>query len=547
MLLCFRRLIDGALLPCLALLALTGVGGCEPQVVYPDAAGADAGPPPLSLRIATVGPVGLPFGSSAIIEVELTDGLGTPQAGETISFALEGTTADTSLGALDGMTDERGRATVQLTAGERTSSFRLRANHPLSSPAWIDITVAASFGRLVVQPSYEGERPVERWGITVFRGGDCSAARVATEGGFRRVISGADGEVRYDALATDVTYTVLVRGYAVSGGMDRVTAIGCTMGVGVLADRETTVVIPASSAELMLGGAYEVVVNLDTTAAITAPLEDFVLDAESRVGSANDDGARMLDALTLVLASDVDGLAALTRLRAAGAEDAIATLLIDDDSAPSSYVGPVLRSAASALYDLRAEAFLDVLSGDVPGFTVRRIVAASRSASPLTLALDPAGATVLIAATFLPGDDQLVLDRLSVPVRLGASLQAVLEAQAGASLDGVDALFGSAPCESLATFVGADTELASACDGACVALACEAVLATTLALALSETTSLDTSFARLELAGSIEVRDIDGDLAADTLRGSLEGSYVDEAGAGDGVVLAELSGARSID
>jgi len=497
--------------------------------------------------MVTVGPVGLPFGSSAIIEVELTDGSGAPQPGEAINFALEGTTADTSLGALDGTTDAVGRATVQLTAGERSSSFRLRANHALSSPAWIDITVASSFGRLVARPIYEGERPVERWGVTVFRGGDCIAALSATDGGFRRVISGAEGEVRYDALATDVTYTVVVRGFATSGGMDRMTAIGCTMGVGVLADRETTLEVPALSAELMLGGAYEVVVNLDTTAAITSPLEAFVLDAESRVGSATDDAERMLDALSLVLVDDVDGLAAIARLRLGGATDAIATMLLDDDSAPSAHVGPALRVAAVALYDLRAEAYLDVSIGDVPGFAVRRIVAASRSATPLTLALDPEGAVVLIAATFLPEGDQLVLDRLSVPLRLGAALQAVLEAQASASLDGIDPFFGSAPYETLATFVESDPELAGVCDAGCVALACEAALTATLTLALGDGSSLDASFARLELSGSIEVRDVDGDLAADTLRGSLEGSYVDETGAGTGAVLAELSGARSID
>ncbi len=547
MLLCFRRLIDGALLPCLALLALACVGGCEPRpLLFVDAPGADAGPPPLLLRMVTVGPVGLPFGSSAIIEVELTDAAGVPQAGETVSFALEGTSADASLGALDATTDAMGRASVQLNAGARASSFRLRANHRLSSPAWIDITVAASFGRLSVRPSYEGDRPVERWGVTVFRGGDCPAALVATDGGFRRVIASAEGEVRYDALATDVAYTVVVRAYAMSGGVDRITAIGCTMGVGVLADRETPLVVVASSAELMLLGAYEIVMDVDLTGAIEAPVEDFIVEAESRTGGAGDDAARMLDALSVVLAGDVDGLAAVTRLRASGAEDDLSMLLTDDDSAPSGKIGPALRSAADALYDVRAEAFLDVLSGDVPGFSVRRIVAASHSATPLNLTLDPVS-TTLIAATFLSGDDQLVIDRLSVPMHLGAALSAVLDARADASLDGVDAIFSGAPCETLASFVASDTELAAACGGSCVALACEGALASTLSVALAELGTLDTTFARLELAGSVAIDDVDGDLAADTLRGSLPGNYVDETGAGERSVVAELSGARAIE
>jgi hypothetical protein len=511
-----------------------------------DAPLADAGPPALTLRAVTVGPVGLPFGTATAIEVELTDAGGAVQPGELVTFALEGSAADSSLGYLEATTDARGRASVRLQAGERPASFRVRANHALASPVWIDVTVAASFGRLVARPTYGGSRTIERWTLTLFSTGDCTAALAAPDTGLSRVISAATGEARFDALPTDGSYTVLARASVSGDTSDRVTATGCVMGVGVLADADTVVEVVATSAPLDLGGAYEVTLALDTRAGAAAPLDDVVAMAGARVGDATDDANRMFDALGDELAGNSAGLAALARLRSSAGPTVLAGLLILDGSAPSADLGALLGRVIDALADLRVEGTLEFAVGDVPNLALRRLVADGMGTTPLVFAA-PFSGDVVVAATFLGDTDVLALERLSIPLPLGQALAAVLEAQrTAAGLDSTGELLGSDACSSLRTYVETDAPLAGACDASCTARACSAGLDATLAAAIGDPASLDASRERLELSGNLEVRDLDLDLRADTLHGPLTGTFRSADGSAEGPVTGELSAARPL-
>lgn len=531
----------------LSLLLLPGgVAGCSPvPLVISDAPGADAGPPALTLTPITPGPVGLPFGSSTEIVVALTDGGGRPRAGEPVSFALDGSGADVSLEALESSTDGDGEARVRLSAGERPASFRVRANHPLASPVWIDVTVAASFGALVTVPIYDGARTVDGWTVALFRGGDCATALAAPIADAARVIRAASGEARFSALATDVSYTAVVRGESTSPPVT--TAIGCVMGVGVLADRDVRVEVHAVDAPLVLGGTYEVAVALDAADAVTDPLAAFLSAAVVRAGDPTDDATRMLEALETELAADSAGLAALARLRAGGASERLASELVLTGDAPTEQLGALMDGATAALFDLRFEGTLTVASGVVATISLRRVVAASEGGAPLTLGLSTAVPVVLVV-TAVSEADVLNVDRLSFPLSLGEVLAAVVVAQRDAArATSPGDVFGDAPCDALAAFVDEDAALALACDTDCVAAACGAALDATWQTALGEPYPLDAVRSSIELSGTLDLSDADGDLSVDGLHGTLAGSYVALDGLSDGPISAELSAASTIE
>jgi hypothetical protein len=513
--------------------------------VSTDAPPLDAGPPALTLTPVTAGPVGLPFGSTTEIVVALTDAEGRPQPGQPVSFALDGSAADVSLDALEATTDADGEAHVHLAAGERPATFRVRASHPLASPVWIDVTVAASFGELVAIPVYDGPRVVDGWTVALFRGGDCTTALAAPIADAARVIRAASGEARFSALGTDVSYTVVVRGESTTPAVT--TAIGCAMGAGVLADRETRLEVPAVGTMLGLAGTYEVAVGIDAADAVAGPLTIFLGAALLRAGEPIDDAGRMLEALEAELAADTDGLAAIARLRAGGAAETLAAGLSLDASAPTEQLADLLDGATAALFDLRVEGSLTVEAGVVATLGLRRVVAASGSGSPLPLALPMSGAPAVLVVTHVDEADVLNVDRLSFPLSLGEALRAVVAARRAAAGSSSGDRFGDVPCATLADFVADDAVLASACDADCVEAACGRALDATWDAALGELATLDVARASIELSGAVDLRDGDGDLGVDGLHGTLDGSYRGSDGATFAPVSAELSAARTVE
>lgn len=504
--------------------------GCNVTTYVGDAPSGDTDPEVLTLAFVTPGPVAMPFGTTTSLEVALTDGSGTPRAAELVSFALDGMPADSTLSALEDDTDSNGVATVMLHAGDRAATYRVRANHPNASPVWLDVTVAASFGRLVVSPTWDGA-PVESWSVVLFDGLDCAAAPTAS-GGITRVVAAdsLDG-ARFDALPTDRTFTAFVRGLVA----DRTVATGCRMGIGVLADTETTALVPVSALPLALSGGYELSLAIDASAAL-APLSGFSADASLRAGTAADDAARLFAALDGTLGAD--GRLALGRLGVAG-ELLLTGLLVADDSAPSTEVGPALLRAAESLAHLRYDADLTIGAGDVPTLTALRWLADETGASPLVLDGVPLDGA-LLATSFAPDTSSWLVDRLSLGLPLTAALAAAVMAEArAASLGGP---LDRGTCDTLDRFVEAQTELASTCDAACRAAACATALEATLTAALDDGGALDASRSRFELSGTLEAHDDDRDLSVDRLGGTLEGHYgadgATEGGAAQGVVAA---------
>jgi hypothetical protein len=526
----FLRLRPG-LLAALALAA--SVMGCDQSLLVVDVPSRDAGPPPLVLAFVTPGPVGQPFGTSTPLEARLTDETGAPVASEEISFALDGSPAASTLDALAASTDANGIARVVLRAGDRPATYRVRASHPLASAVWLDVTVAASFGRLAVHPIWAGP-PLDALTVGLFSGTDCAGAREMPDDGRTRVVPAEPPtDARFDALATDRSYTVHVRG----GVAGRFLVDGCVMGVGVLADTETTVEVPLASLPLTLTGAYEAQLTLGMRSAVEVPLSTWASAATAAAGTPADDALRLVSALETALAGDAAGLAALTRLGPSG----LTAALEADASAPSVVVPVELDRTIQALYLLRIEGDLSVAAGDVPTLSGRRVVADAASSAPLALAglsVEP----IVLAATYGPDAAAVIVDRLAFPMPLGALLSATLEARARSrSLPDRGALLGDAVCATLDRFVDSDAALGAACDATCRATACGAAREATWQVALAGQDDLDLLLGQVELSGTLGVRDEDRDLAVDAISGPLEGTYGPEGSAGapiDGALAA---------
>ncbi len=508
----------------LAAVVWLGLLGCEGHALLAADAPSDAGPPALTLRFALDGPVGLPFGTTTPLEVRLS-GPGGPAAGETVSFALDGSAGASSLTGLAATTDAEGIARVSLMAGDRPASYRVRANHPLAAAVWLEVNVAASFGRVVVRPVHEGE-PVERWSVGLFVGADCARASEAAEALRRRdVAADAGAEARFDALPTEATYTIVVHGLAGERNVER----GCVPGVGVLADAETVVSVPMSPAPRSLVGRYAATLSFALDPGSVALLADWIRGASERAGGAEADAARALAALSAALSEDPAALAALERLGPAPLEGGLLAT-----AAPSAELPVLLASAAAELAALDVVAELEVSEGDVLAMRPEGLVAAG-GASPLDLRgvpLEP----VLVAATYDPDRAVLVLDRLAVPLPLGAALVAVLDARARAlGLSDRGGLVGGEACAPLGAFLELDAALAAACGAACREAACAAMASGTLDAALADVASLDRARAQGELSGALAGRDVDRDLRVDLLDGVLSGTYGPEGGPGDPV------------
>jgi hypothetical protein len=97
----------------------------------------------------------------------------------TVRFALlsspDSDPNDASLDRLEAVTDEKGIATVTVTAPSGPSTFRLRASIDDSVHDELAVSVSdKGYGTLIVRPNYLGARPIDSWVSSVRLGESCA-------------------------------------------------------------------------------------------------------------------------------------------------------------------------------------------------------------------------------------------------------------------------------------------------------------------------------------------------------------------------------------
>ncbi|MEM1029150.1 MAG: hypothetical protein AAGN82_02320 [Myxococcota bacterium] len=99
-----------------------------------------------------------------------------PPAAYPVSWILSGQTLDASLSRTRTIADENGRATVRMRAPTQATAYVLRARIEGGASATRNVAVSdRGFGRLVVTPDYDGERPVGIWRGGMIAGTTCDA------------------------------------------------------------------------------------------------------------------------------------------------------------------------------------------------------------------------------------------------------------------------------------------------------------------------------------------------------------------------------------
>lgn len=127
-------------------VALLGLSGCTSA----DQAADDGLPAMLSL-LSPVSPLGLNYGESAVLELGYTLH-GKPRAGVTLRLSTDGDDGGTTLSSASVVTNDRGQASVLLTAGAAESAFHVLVTVAQADELVIDVAVSRyAFGSLAVR------------------------------------------------------------------------------------------------------------------------------------------------------------------------------------------------------------------------------------------------------------------------------------------------------------------------------------------------------------------------------------------------------------
>lgn len=505
--------------------------------------------------------VTLRFGEPATLSVRLTDRNGEPIEGQPIGFALMGRARDASLDELEVATDADGRADNRLMAGEVVATFRVRISAPGAGDLYVDIRVSnAGFGTLLVDAPYEGSRSVQQRSVAALAMMECAEAmRMAGDPMTTLTPETGDAPAEFLALPAEVSYAVMA---SADGADGTVLARGCVDGVMLGADEQVRIAVPFEDEPLAPQGSYDAVFTLDTSApsaTLVRTMRDalelaIIGDAVSLETPAAEAGF-LLDSLELALdaegLSSVEGVSALlTELRDARANPGATSL---ERSLASQLelgaVGP--RAAAVELgaqlgAALRAVAVEAQLSLDDQYFLSTSpqrwsTLPEDDDAEPVSIDVD--AAADLSQAEHELARDALVLSSTDLPSALGAlaaevtsAITSTAEGEAGVQLR---ALTG---CSELSTWLSAQSFDASACDAACVEMACARALARMAASARDALTAVDDERPAIRLGVELALTDDDGDLAVERIAGEmLEGVWRNPATTDD-VELEAITG-----
>ena len=523
------------------------VGCSGPRYVALDSGTPDASAPAGSLSLVSASTLMLHPGETTSIDVRFLDATGSPRAGVAIAAAIEGTALDATLGALSASTDDTGLAHASLTAGTSASSFRVRLSAALaSSPQYVDVGVGTSFGTLVVHAPYAGTRPVTHRVIDVVPGVTCAAlsSMPPTSGG--RTVRSLTDDVTITALPTTLSYAVLVR----ANGDLALEALGCAEGVVPTSGAPTTISVTLTEVPLGIAGGYAVDVSLRAGGGMQNRIAQWAIALRAAVAAQGGDAALLLNGVEAELARTGASADAthLHSLRTSSSLDAaLAAQLDDDGTSPTAVIASLLDEAAVAL--------------DSPTFSLTLTLGATSNGSLTTESVtcsDGRSGTVVLAhvpvvRTIMPSAIAGGMFTLEGPVdaQAGSLARAWVDA-VGADRAHVhtiqDVLAGQ--CSSLDTFastVGGMSALAS-CGATCRANACATALASLETILDAGMTEVDHDLDHVQLAGSVAMRDDDGDARVDRLDGTLHGQLVALDGTvvgPSGTVSGTLTGTRA--
>ncbi len=478
----------------------------------------------------------------AEIQVAYLDEDKEPIRQVSIEFVLEGDAPAVSLSADQVMTDERGTATVQLTAGSDSASFRVRANADGAAPVYVDVKVLKSAVREAkVEARYTGLRSVTKRIVTALPGIGCGAALAAgMKGEVTEHYDGAEEAVALQ-VGPGLHYALVCWGRDSS---DALLAEGCSeldVPVDPAIELET-VVIDLRDRAMSLSGSYGVTIGLDIAVSAARAGDTLIAGGQKLLsGEAFGDADYFLDAIEAkVRVTNKDGADEIASARLAlgmSLAESLHIALGDAKVGPEVWLYKLaeqIKTYGSALY-LDASYGVTSLAGVPMSITIASMESRTTNGKVVTLAYDVLSLpTASIDAQYDDARAVIAVDTLSVQLPLGSYAALLLDAIDARAEHGIKGeLASDSGCDELVAWVAEGQGLgtprgtiASACDGTCVRTACATSINALLKAARSQLSTLDPYHPSIGVRGELFVFDRDEDGLVDEIGAAvLEGSW----------------------
>lgn len=525
------RAVFGSVLVAIAFAAACADDGAGPDG---DAGGVDPPPPQPARRLVLETPAAmtLALGQTAEIAVRYEGDEGAV-VGEPVRFALVGSAHDSTLSALDMVTDGSGRAAVTLTAGGVVAVFQVRASAERAAPAYADVGVSdEGFGTVIVEAPYHGTRAVTSARVAAYANLPCDrlvdpATNETSPPDVERDVGSTDATAVFSALPSGIRYALLGRAYGPSGVE---VARGCVDRVEVGPGEQVSVQLVWIPHEIRSEGGFGVsarVLALGRAQAARARvraavggavapwggdasmyLNEVLADVDARDPRVADDLRALFasSSLTGDLAVALASASAGPWRVASDAGDTVATVLSAPTMRGTLNLTPRSGRSVDALF-VFAGIHTDTPSGEVvhvpaPDLLTPATVAlvAERNAEDY---LDFVGTLNLV----LP---PAALVRRAIASELGVSDDLAMARVVERAID----------CETFVDWTEAQGQVAAACDASCALAACGRVSEQLVTAIEDELTSLDEEASDLSvLGGSVVVLDTTGDLLPDAVSG----------------------------
>lgn len=221
----------------------------------------------------------------------------SPAGRHQVRFALLGDVQDAYLSADLVDTDEEGVARTRLTALAASAEFTVRAAAGRVDGSLLVSTQEANDATLIITASYPGSRATESWAASIHVNQTCSGLQGVPYPDGSVFTSSSTNIVTLRPVPADVPLAAVVRAGYFAGG--------CRSIPPLRANTETSFVIEVMERPMQTAGlSFQMAFGVEATEELNPALDALAFRAvRSMVGSANDDLAALLDAMS-VLSSD---------------------------------------------------------------------------------------------------------------------------------------------------------------------------------------------------------------------------------------------------